>query len=160
MTKRSERYNNKSFKKAHGTTRRCAVGKVDWVEPVCLECDRRAKLVSGLLAYPNRVALARDLFWLCQCGAIVSCHPGTGIAAGRPAGAETRYWRHQAHRAFDALWLGRAGKGSKAAARARVNAYRWLAEMLGIPRDEAHVGRFDAATCKRVVELCREAASA
>jgi hypothetical protein len=160
MTKRSQRFNAKSFRKPHPTQRRCTVGKVDWVEPICLECDRRAKLVSGLLAYPHKPERARDMFWLCDCGAVVSCHPGTAMANGRPAGAETREWRHRAHQVFDRIWLARAGRGSKAASRARENAYRWLAEQLGIPRSEAHMGRFDAATCQRVIDLCREAASA
>jgi hypothetical protein len=148
---------NRSWRKATPTTRRCSVGKVDWVEPICLECDRRAKLVSGLLAYPHRPERARDMFWMCECGAIVSCHPGTAIANGRPANAQTCEWRHRAHQAFDAIWRARGTPGSRTAARAREAAYRWLAEQLGIPRAAAHMGRFNAETCKRVVQLCRGA---
>lgn len=160
MTKRSERARNKSFRRTYPTQRRCTLSKVDWVEPICLECDRRAKLVSGLLAYPRRPERARDMFWMCDCGAVVSCHPGTGIANGRPANGETRYWRNAAHVAFDAIWQARASKGSRTAGRARESAYRWLAEQLGLARNETHMGRMNAEMCKRVIAVCREAASA
>ena len=39
----------------------------------------------------------------------------------------------------------------------RTNAYRWLAQQLGIENpEECHIGWFDVATCQRVVQVCNE----
>lgn len=156
MTRKSERCASRTSPRK----RQAAVYKIDFVEPVCLECGRRAHMVAGLLAYPREPEKAKRMFWMCDCGAIVACHPGTAIAMGRPANAETRYARKRAHDAFDALWLSRAGKGTRAAIRARENAYRWLAEVLGVAKSEAHIGRLDRAQCERVVAACRAVVSA
>lgn len=32
--------------------------------------------------------------------------------------------------------------------------YRWLAARLGIPEDQCHIGMFDVAMCRRVIEIC------
>jgi len=55
-------------------------------------------------------------------------------------------WKQRAHRAFDPFW--------KSGSRSRKQAYAWLAELLGIPVEETHIGMFDVYLCKRVVELC------
>jgi len=146
--------------KVKGKRRACRVDKVHFHQPICLECGKKAILVSGAIAYPRQPERARDLFFRCECGAIVSCHPGTAIPTGRPANAETRFARRHAHEHFDKLWQARGGKGSKAALRARENAYRWLAEQLGVPRERAHIGLMDRHTCERVVALCKEALAA
>jgi hypothetical protein len=36
----------------------------------------------------------------------------------------------------------------------RRGAYRWLAEQMGITGDDCHIGMFDVAQCRRVVEIC------
>lgn len=52
-----------------------------------------------------------------------------------------------AHEAFDPLW--RSGQ------RKRADTYKWLAEQLGLPLARCHIGLFDEAQCRRVLELCR-----
>lgn len=49
----------------------------------------------------------------------------------------------RAHAAFDTLW-----KGGEMP---RGDAYRWMQGALGMSQDEAHIGRFDVATCDRLV---------
>ncbi len=54
----------------------------------------------------------------------------------------------QAHRAFDPLWRGGKMK--------RSSAYAWLANQLGMPRKECHIGMFDLGLCQRVVGAVEE----
>jgi ssDNA-binding Zn-finger/Zn-ribbon topoisomerase 1 len=91
------------------------------------------------------------LFWGCSrwptCSGIHGAHPD-GRPLGIPADAETKRARIAAHAAFDRLWRG--GQMS------RGEAYRWLQTALGMTKEEAHIGRFDAATCARVVAAVGE----
>lgn len=112
----------------------------------CAECSKTAHLVGGEAIYPHRPDLYAKSFWRCDCGAYVGCHPGTANPLGYPAGPTTRMARSAAHAAFDPLW--KSGKMR------RSQAYKWLAERLGIPASETHISWMDAATAKRVVAAC------
>ena len=81
-----------------------------------------------------------------DCEGIHGAHQATGAPLGKPADKETRQWRIEAHEAFDAVW--RSGGVS------RSKAYKRLAAALGIPNGDCHIGNFDMATCRRVVEIC------
>lgn len=124
------------------------------VDPICIECGSLARPVTGEAIYPHRPDLHEKPFYLCACGAYVGCHPGTSIPLGKPAGPETRSARSQAHAVFDALWKRKAERGDCGFGKARGKAYRWLAEQLGIDPTDCHISWFDAATCRRVVEVC------
>lgn len=88
-------------------------------------------------------------FWGCSrfpaCRASHGAH-ADGTPLGIPADAETKAARMAAHEAFDlATWRsGRMGRNA---------AYRWLANRLGLTREECHIGRFDKVQCGRVIEL-------
>ena len=41
---------------------------------------------------------------------------------------------------------------------ARVSAYKWLAEALGIDPADCHIGMFDVDLCQRVIKACNERA--
>ncbi|MBB4635890.1 zinc-finger-containing protein [Longimicrobium terrae] len=92
--------------------------------------------------------------YVCEpCGAWVGCHRGTERPLGRLANAELRRAKVQAHDAFDRVW--RSGDDHP---RARGEAYRRLAELLGIEPSQCHIGMMDVEDCRRVVEACtREA---
>lgn len=83
------------------------------------------------------------------CQATHGAHPD-GTPLGIPADAATKQARIRAHRAFDFLWNGPARRMT------RDEAYRWLAEAMHLPPDEAHIGRFDSDQCARVVALCNQ----
>ncbi len=121
---------------------------------VCPYCAELAKLVAGNEIYSNRPDLDKKFFYECRpCGAYVGCHPGTIKPLGRLADKELRWWKMEAHKAFDPKWkrkIHKIGKG-----KARRNAYEWLAGKLGIDVEDCHVGRFDIEMCKRVVEVCK-----
>ena len=86
--------------------------------------------------------------WRCvPCKAWVGCHKGTKKPLGRLADAELRKAKIAAHAAFDWRW--------KHGAMSRGQAYKWLAESMGLTQEETHIGAFDLDQCRRVVELCR-----
>ena len=134
------------------------------MSPICLYCGNAAELVNGAKIYPLRADLAPLNFWNCEpCSAFVGCHKagsyrfedGKKIVhkgtepMGRLADAELRRAKIAAHAAFDPLW--------KASGKGRRFAYTWLAARLGLPVDRTHIGEFDAATCRKVVGLCKVA---
>lgn len=126
--------------------------KLEVVAPLCVECGGMGRIVSGATAYPDKPEWRTRPFYRCGCGALVSCHPGTGVPMGRPASARTRYLRHKAHAALDALWsTGRSRLGSGFA---RTKAYKWLARELGMPHREVHIGMMGAALLNRVIAIC------
>lgn len=126
----------------------------------CDYCGQSARLVRGRAIYPHRADLHRLKFWYCDNGhdaAYVGCHrqhkkfsPRGDTPLGRLADKELRAAKNQAHRYFDPLWK------DLGAFLNRDHAYTWLAGCLGIPKAEAHIGMFDAATCQRVVDMCRD----
>lgn len=88
------------------------------------------------------------MIYLCtnaECRAFVHCHPGSSTPLGTMADSATRRLRKLAHHVFDKLW--------KDGEMTRSDAYTWLAERLGIQRDQCHIGLFDAAQCQRVIDV-------
>ncbi len=119
--------------------------------PTCPYCQKPAELVTGAVIYPHRRDLAKQKFWECRpCSAWVGCHlPGNGqgdgtTPLGRLANAELRQAKQRAHAAFDPLWRERR--------MTRRQAYAWLAEAMGMPVAEVHIGAFDVGQCRQVVE--------
>jgi hypothetical protein len=74
-------------------------------------------------------------------GCTVACWDGD---TSTPADEETRALRHRCHELFDHLW--QDGKMSREAA------YSWLSRAMGLQRDQAHIGMFDAAQCRTLIE--------
>jgi hypothetical protein len=64
------------------------------------------------------------------------------------AGSETRHLRSQVHTAFDPLWRG--------GPMARTEAYDWMAHVLGIERERAHIGMLDKGQCELLLEKVAE----
>lgn len=113
---------------------------------VCPYCGVPADLVTGTDLYPHRPDLESLKFWRCTpCDAHVGCHKNSKKHAplGRLANAELRLEKMRAHAAFDPLW--------KLGSMARKEAYKWLAEQLGVPFSKCHVGMFDVHQCREVV---------
>lgn len=120
----------------------------------CPYCDRPAVLTTGARIYPHRPDLFALKFWQCApCEAWVGCHKvGRGYGdgtrpLGRLANAELRAAKSAAHAAFDPLWMAKGNKGE-----ARKRAYRWLAQELRISEANCHIGMFDVAQCRAVVD--------
>jgi hypothetical protein len=61
--------------------------------------------------------------------------PGTSLARARS----------KAHREFDVIW--------KMGFMTRTEAYIWLADKMGLPAHNCHMGMFNEGQCERVVEV-------
>lgn len=128
--------------------------------PICSACARSARLTSGREIYPHRPDLHDKPVWRCDgCGAYVGCHPGGTRPLGTPAGPELRAARMKLHdRMIDPLWQTADKSGGYEAAtkgsrrriqrRARDRVYLFLADRLGIAREDCHTGMFDLDRCR------------
>lgn len=127
--------------------------------PICPYCSR----LSVFMASSAELYHGHNFgpVWICPpCGAWVGCHKGTNLPLGRLANAELRTARREVHNVFDPLWLnvtfsypGKARGAGNLRKAARVRAYGWLAEQLGISMSQCHVGQFDLVTCRRAMEV-------
>lgn len=110
----------------------------------CPYCGKQANFVDSEVIYGRSYGMV----YLCNgCDAYVGVHKGTDKPLGRLADKELRRWKMAAHEAFDPLW--KSGKMK------RNQAYEWLAEQMGLSRQETHIGMFDISQCKQVVNICR-----
>lgn len=96
-----------------------------------------------------------DLIWtrtrkMYRCSRYPACrvthaaHPD-GVPVGTPADAETRKLRMQAHAEFDKLWQG------PKATMLRDQAYSWMGFVMGLTREQAHIGKMDADQCRTLI---------
>lgn len=109
---------------------------------ICPYCEAKPEYVDSSVIYGQ----SYGMIYLCrQCRAYVGVHKGTDQALGRLANKELREQKKKAHAAFDPLWQDRHMK--------RKDAYDWLSQKLGTPREYTHIGMFSVETCKKVVEL-------
>lgn len=117
--------------------------------PICPTCGAK----SDFFADSSRF-YSRDYgpVWACEpCGAWVGCHRGTKIALGRPANQELRTARKELHAVFDPVWKARqAATGDEWS---RAQAYKWLAEQMGIDRKECHIGMFSVEQCAAAMKI-------
>lgn len=120
---------------------------------LCSYCARRAVL---LLDSAPVYGIDRGPLWRCpSCPAWVGCHPRSDRPLGRLADLELRRAKQAAHRFFDPLWRHAVEVRGWSRKTARGSAYRWLANELGIPAEDCHIGWFDLGHCRRVVAVCR-----
>lgn len=113
---------------------------------ICPYCDKPARLVGGAQIYPHREDLWHRKFYVCNpCDARVGCHNDTVKPYGRLANATLREARGRAHDLFDPLWR---GPGLR-----RNSGYAWMAEVMGLTRQQAHIGMFDLDQCNRLIEI-------
>ncbi|MBK5646245.1 zinc-finger-containing protein [Acinetobacter proteolyticus] len=119
--------------------------------PICPYCESTSELVKGSVIYPKRPDLADlDMYQCAPCSAYVGCHEGTLKPLGRLANAELRQWKMNVHKVFDPLWRSGAMK--------RGDAYKALAEEMGIERKDCHVGMFSVDQCKQAYAICKKGA--
>ncbi|HEY1900740.1 MAG TPA: zinc-finger-containing protein [Steroidobacteraceae bacterium] len=127
--------------------------------PICPYCTATAVyLPSSAQIYQGR---DYGPVWCCNvCNAYVGCHPGTNRPLGRLANAELRKWKRAVHHVFDPIWRRRyelrvLDDPKYKVWMARGGRYKQLAQLLGIPVDQCHIGMFDVPMCKRAVEICQ-----
>ena len=121
---------------------------------ICRYCGGVIRLIPAKAVYgesTERLSMTHEHIYQCQnCNARVGCHKGTTRALGNVANEVLRLKRIEAHRTFDALW--------KSGRMTRTEAYRWLAEAMGLRPDRAHIGGFKMDQCQKAIELCSKMA--
>ena len=75
-------------------------------------------------------------------------HHDTNATLGKLVNASMRKWKKAEHAAFDLLWKAGRFKGKRNAA------YLWLAQQLGLPVSETHIGMFDVEECISTILIC------
>ncbi|MFN3809025.1 MAG: zinc-finger-containing protein [Roseateles asaccharophilus] len=122
-------------------------------------------MVTGAEVYPKHPELADRHIWRCTaCDAHVGCHrPGAKLTGaggqvtisdgtlpmGSLANPELRAARIETHRMLDALWQPPARMN-------RHDAYAWMARVLEVPREEAHVASLDFDQCVKVMHAIED----
>lgn len=81
------------------------------------------------------------------CDARVGMHPFTNLPLGTLANEQLRKAREQHKKPFEAIWREKH--------LSRKDAYRWLAEQLGITTAECHFGLFDQERCALAGTVCQ-----
>ena len=111
----------------------------------CNYCGKPTRFVDSALVYHGH---SYGMIYYCaDCQAWVGVHKGTDRPKGRLANEELRIWKIRAHGAFDPIWTNRKKKRSQA--------YKWLAEQMGLPEDETHIGMFDVEQCQQLDRICK-----
>ena len=114
----------------------------------CPYCGAPMEIRKGSEIYNNPKCTERLL--VCsrypKCDTYTRLQEGTNIPLGIPADGELRKLRSQAHKSFDSVW--------KQGYMSRTDAYRWMADYLGLRMQDAHIGRFGVYQCKKIIEKC------
>lgn len=112
----------------------------------CPYCHKEAVLVTTEEFY------GRDYgtnIWKCDpCGAYTSTHGRTGKAKGTLAKKALRDLRMQAHDIVDPMW--REGHMSRTAM------YRWMSKVMGLSKDDTHIGFFNEDQCRLIIDKAKE----
>lgn len=116
----------------------------------CPYCGSRALLRPASVVYGEKAADPAAPYYVCArypaCDSYVAAHKNTRLPMGTLANAELRRKRIESHATLDRLW--ESGLMSKK------QAYLWLQVELGLPEQEAHIGRFSTFRCEQVIQLC------
>ena len=125
--------------------------KADNVQDItCPYCKGFASLQDSAVIYGS----SKGPMYICngypRCDSYVGAHKISQKPLGTLANKELRYYRVEAHKEFDELWKCSTRK------RGRSLAYKQLSIHLGIGVTDCHIGYFDIATCKKVIEYAKK----
>lgn len=110
---------------------------------ICNYCGKPAEFVDSTIVYGSSYGM---IYYCKPCNAWVGVHKGSATPLGTLANAELRAYRRKAHGMFDRIWRRRWLSRGKA--------YAWLAEQMGLTREETHIGMFSIEQCRTVIDLC------
>ena len=117
---------------------------------ICRYCGGVIRRVPARKVYgaaADRLKLNGEWLYQCQnCNARVGCHRGTKRPLGNVANEMLRLKRVETHQVFDSFWQSRG--------MSRTAAYKWLAEKLDMPEEQAHIGGFEMDQCQMVIDIC------
>lgn len=121
------------------------------VPTICPNCSGPVAMQSNSMVYRKEFGVW-PFVYRCQdaaCDSYVGLHPKTDIPLGTMANKETRAYRKQAKGLLMPMW--------EVQGMDRDAVYRWLAEKMGInDAGHCHIGWFNIAQCKQVIQICND----
>jgi hypothetical protein len=120
----------------------------------CTYCREKTEYVDSSRIYGKSYGMV----YLCEpCDAYVGVHHKTSEESfGSVANGRLRYWRKQAHKAFDPIAFAERESPFSEKKWSRYAAYGWLRRKLDLPRELCHIGMFSIIKCRQVVEICKK----
>jgi len=129
------------------------------IAPICPYCNAPAQLKDSAIVYYTR---SYGNMWVCSnypsCDAYVGVHKATNEALGTLANKELRQARMKAKELFEPIW--KTGQINKhmglpymKKTSNRKKAYRWLADKMGLTKDETHFGMFNKEQCEKAYAI-------
>lgn len=113
---------------------------------ICPDCGGKAELKDSAIIYGKSYGLAYVCEHYPKCDNFVGCHKGTNKPMGTLANAKLRSKRKEVHSLFDQLWRGKNSKMN------REQAYKFMAETLGIDQKQAHIALLTFAECDKLIK--------
>jgi len=110
---------------------------------VCQYCGEKPRLGDSKEIYSKSYGQAYICLNYPKCDAYVGAHRHTLEPLGILADASLRKWKSIAHASFDTLWQG--------SGMSRTKAYKELERVMGLKKDEAHIGYFNVEQCQELV---------
>jgi hypothetical protein len=117
---------------------------------ICPYCGDESQFIDSKEIYGTSYGM---IYACLKCSAWVGVHKGTTVSLGRMANGTLRHYKKEAHAAFDVIWQ-REIEAGKSKNFARNEAYTWLAEQMGMNREDCHIGMFDENQCIQVLTIC------
>ena len=111
---------------------------------ICPYCNGSTEYVDSSEVYGKSYGM---VYYCAPCRAWVGVHKGTDIALGRLANGELRKLKIEVHNNLDILWK------PEQRTMTRKQAYRWLADKMGLPIEETHIGMFSEDQCKEAIKF-------
>lgn len=117
----------------------------------CPYCGSQAFLRPASVLKKQDPKYANEKFYVCArypfCDSYVRAHADSQMPMGTLANKALRRKRRDAHIALQSLL--------DSGLMTKKEAYRWLQVQMGLPADEAHIGKFSERRCEEVIRLCR-----
>jgi hypothetical protein len=123
---------------------------------ICPYCNCETELVKAPDIYGPDTKI-RGMFYRCVKNHdhyVGTYHFNFNRSLGRVADKELRKWKMKGHDAFDLLWKGESRKFNS-----RPEAYKWLAEKMGLEIEYTHFGMFDIDQCRKAINYCEKLSS-
>lgn len=112
----------------------------------CPYCGGQATLQSSKRIYKR---YDHGEIYICEnhgrlCDAYVFCHKGDNLPLGTLANRTTQIARSEAHSKVDRLWRDNGWN--------RGDAYKMLSDLMGLKREECHIGLFNEEQCYHAIK--------
>jgi len=107
----------------------------------CLYCETEAIFVSSKEFYGKDYKT--NIYSCVPCDAYVGTHGNSETPLGTMANSELRECRKKAHLHFDKFWKSRE--------MSRSEAYKWMANQMGLGAKGAHIAMFDVGKCEILI---------